>query len=462
MLFNSLSFLLLFLPIAYAVFWRLPSKTHRYVWLAISGYVFYSFWDYRFCALMFLITLVGYVAGLGLLAWQDPRRRWLCVLVPVTACLTLLGFFKYTDFFVGGANATLAWLGGSFAAPRLDIILPVGISFYTFHTITYVVDAYRQVITPTRNFFMFASYVAFFPQLVAGPIMRFKQIEEDLAHIDRADRKANLDIGWSFFVIGLIKKVLIADTIAAVIDPALSRYSELSTLDAWMCMLGYSYQLYFDFSGYSDMAVGLGYLFGLRLPQNFNSPYKATDIADFWRRWHISLSSFLRDYVYIPLGGNRVSRLIGYRNLMVTMLLCGLWHGANWTFVVWGGYHGLLLVLQQSIGGSWERLPMWSRRAGTFGLVVVGWTLFRSDNFEMAFALLRVMFSWHAGSAIVGAPVLVAMLILAGGIAHYAPNTFEVRHRWAPAGVASFALLFGVCLFVLYGIPSPPFLYFQF
>src|SRR5207249_748191 len=296
--------------------------------------------------------------------------------------------------------------------------------------------------------------------LVAGPIVRFRQIEADLDTIDRAERRASLDVGWSFFLIGLIKKVLIADTIAAVINPALARYSELSTVDAWMCMLGYSYQLYFDFSGYSDMAVGLGYLFGLRLPQNFNSPYKATDIADFWRRWHISLSSFFRDYVYIPLGGNRVSRLTAYRNVMITMLLCGLWHGANWTFVVWGGYHGLLLVLHQRFGALWEGLPMWSRRAGTFVLVVLGWVLFRSDNFEMAFALLRVMFSWHAGSAIIGAPVLVAMLMLAGGIAHYAPNTFEVRHRWVPAGVAGFAVLFGICVFVLYSAQPSPFLYF--
>ncbi|HEV8712617.1 MAG TPA: MBOAT family O-acyltransferase [Candidatus Binatia bacterium] len=462
MLFNSLTFLFIFLPVAYVVFWRLTSKTQRYLWLVVGSYVFYSFWDYRFCALMFLTTLVGYLAGLGLLIWQDPRRRWLCAIVPVAICLGLLGFFKYTNFFVENVNAVVSGLGGSFAAPRLDIILPIGISFYIFHTLTYIIDAYRHVITPTRNFFMFASYVALFPQLVAGPIMRFKQIEEDLANIDRADRRATLNIGWSFFVIGLIKKVLIADSIAAVIDPALSRYSELSTLDAWLCMLGYSYQLYFDFSGYSDMAVGLGYLFGLRLPQNFNSPYKATDIADFWRRWHISMSSFFRDYVYIPLGGNRVSRPMVYRNLMMTMLLCGLWHGANWTFVFWGGYHGLLLVLQQSIGGVWERLPMWSRRAGTFALVVVGWVFFRSDNFEMAFALLGVMFSWHAGSSIIGAPVLVAMLILAGSIAHYAPNTFEVRHQWAPAGVAGFAVLFGMCLFALYGAQPSPFLYFQF
>src|SRR5947208_16030980 len=372
MLFNSLAFLYAFLPITYLVFWRLTGKTPRYVCLAISGYVFYSFWNYKFCALMLFSTLVSYAAGLALLRWQDPVRRRLCVWIPITMDLALLGFFKYANFMVTNLNEVSSWLGGRGTLPILEIVLPVGISFYTFHTITYIVDSYRRVITPTKNLFEYAAYVSFFPQLVAGPIVRFRQIEQDFKNIDRADQTADSEAGWSFFVIGLIKKVLIADTIAAVIDPAWARSSELSTVSAWLCVLGYSYQVYFDFSGYSDMAVGLGYLFGFRLPQNFNSPYKATDIADFWRRWHISLSSFFRDYVYIPLGGNRVSRLTAYRNVMITMLLCGLWHGANWTFVVWGGYHGLLLVLQQRFGGLWVGLPMLSRRAGTDVIVCLG------------------------------------------------------------------------------------------
>ena len=462
MLFNSLTFLFLFLPITYVVFWQLTSKTRRYVWLALTGYVFYSFWNYKFCSLMLWSTLISYLAGLGLLRWQDPVRRRLGLVLPVTMDLALLGVFKYTNFALDTVNGVSTWLGHSTDLPLWHIVLPVGISFYTFHTITYIVDAYRGVITPTRNFFEFASYVSLFPQLVAGPIVRFRQIERDLENIDHAERRANLNIGWSFFLIGLSKKVLVADTIAAVINPALARHSDLSTVDAWMCMLGYSYQLYFDFSGYSDMAVGLGYLFGLRLPQNFNSPYQATDIADFWRRWHISLSSFLRDYVYIPLGGNRGGRWRVYRNLMITMLLGGLWHGASWTFVVWGGYHGLLLVLYQAGRGSWDRLPTVARRTATFGLVVVGWVFFRSDTFEMAAALLIRMFSWHAGSSLVGGPVLLGLLIVAAAAAHWGPNTFELPHRWSPSYVAGFALLFGMCLLVLYGAPSSPFLYFQF
>src|SRR2546430_1452438 len=249
-------------------------------------------------------TLISYVAGLGLLRWQDPIRRRLCLVIPVTMDLALLGVFKYTNFALATVNGVSTWLGQSTDLPLWHIVLPVGISFYTFHTITYIVDAYRGVITPTRNFFEFASYVSLFPQLVAGPIVRFRQIERDLETIDHAERRANLNIGWSFFLIGLSKKVLLADTIAAVINPALASYSDLSTVDAWMCMLGYSYQLYFDFSGYSDMAAGVGYLFRLRLPQDFNSPYRATAIARFWRRWPTPPPPFPSLFLDVPPRGH--------------------------------------------------------------------------------------------------------------------------------------------------------------
>ena len=461
MLFNSLGFLYLFLPIVYFVFWHLTGKTQRYVLLAISGYVFYSFWNYKFCSLMLFSTVVSYLAGLGLLRWQDPILRRLCVVVPIASDLALLGFFKYANFVVANINGVSAWFGGS-TLSILNIVLPVGISFYTFHTITYIIDSYRRVITPTRDFFKFAAYVSLFSQLVAGPIVRFRQIEQDFENIERADRTANLERGLSFFVIGMVEKVLIADTIAAVIDPALARYSELSTVSAWLCAVGFAYQAYFDFAGYSDMAVGLGYMFGFRLPQNFNSPYKATDIADFWRRWHISLSSFFRDYVYIPLGGSHGSKLLTARNLMFTMLLCGLWHGANWTYVAFGAYNGLLLVLHRIGKGPWEGLPLWSRRMATFGLFVLGLVVFRSSGFDMAFALLGVMFAGHAGAGIVGVDVLVVMLALAAIVAHWAPNSFEMDHRWSPSWVAGFAALFVICLFALYGSRPAPYIYFQF
>jgi len=260
----------------------------------------------------------------------------------------------------------------------------------------------------------------------------------------------------------MIQKVLIADSIAAVIDPALNNYTTLSTTSAWLCMLGYTYQLYFDFSGYSNMAVGLGYMFGIRIPQNFNSPYKAVNPSDFWRRWHISLSSCLRDYVFIPLGGNRGTAAMVYRNLLMTMLIGGLWHGANWTFVAWGGYHGLLLALYRATATCWDRVPAPVTRVVTFLLVIVGWVFFRSIDFTMATVLLQTMFSVQPGSGISGAAGLLVTLAVAAFLTHLAPNAFEISHQWRPAEALILAILLGLCLVVIYGGLVSPFLYFQF
>ena len=463
MLFNSLTFLFFFLPIAYFVFWRLTSRTQRYVWLTITGYVFYSFWNYQFCALMALSTLVSYFAGLGFLKWTDQRRRRLCLVLPVVFDLSLLAVFKYANFAFSTAKSLAATFHLSIKVPHLDVILPVGISFYTFHTITYIVDSYRGVITPTRNFFEFSSYVSLFSQLVAGPIVRFRQIENDLDHIDNPETSKALETGWSFFALGMMKKVLIADTIAAVIDPGLTNWSQLSTAGVWLCMTGFAYQIYFDFSGYSDMAVGLGLMFGLRLPQNFNSPYQALDPSDFWRRWHISLSTMLRDYLYIPLGGNREGHFATYRNLMITMLLGGLWHGANWTFVCWGAYHAVLLSLTRAHSARIQTWPKWFRLAGTFLLVILGWVLFRSQNFTMALGVLRRMFIWTApGREPIGWPLLLCVVLLSAMLSHFGPNTFEISHRWRGWSTAGLVVLFAACLVVLYGGHPSPFLYFQF
>jgi alginate O-acetyltransferase complex protein AlgI len=460
-LFNSFVFLYLFLPITYGVFWQLKSRNARYVWLTATGYVFYAFWNPAFCLLMAFSTLVSYTAGLGFLRWQDPMRRRLCLVAPIAIDLSLLGFFKYFNFVL----ETVRWLGGqvhvSVPIQPLDIILPVGISFYTFHTITYIVDSYRGVIRPTRNLFEFTCYVSLFCQLVAGPIVRFRQIEADLDHIDGDDRRELRDSAWSFFAIGLIKKVLIADTIAALIDPLLAHPRTMSTATAWACALGYTFQLYFDFSGYSDMAVGLGRLFGLRLPQNFASPYKAQNPSDFWRRWHISLSSVLRDYLFIPLGGSRDGELRAHRNVLVTMLLGGLWHGANWTFVVWGGYHGMLLVLHRLSSSAWQRVPALAQIVATFVLAVIGWVLFRAPTFTHARAWLHAMFNWRAAGA--EAPMMLWAAVAIGAFISFAmPNTFELTHDWRPAPAFALTALFSTALFVMYIGHQSPFLYFQF
>ncbi len=462
MLFNSLPFLYGFLPVTYLVFWRLKHKNDRYIWLTLTGYVFYAFWDYRFCGLMAVSTVLAYAAGLGLRVWESAQLRRLCLIVPITIDLCLLGFFKYATLGLETANRVAAWLDVPLFLSGPHIILPVGISFYTFHTISYVVDAYRRTIVPTRSFFEFSCYVSLFSQLVAGPIVRFRQIETDLEYIGRRGPGRTWHLGWSFFAIGMIKKVLIADTIAAVIDPALARHETLSTATAWLCMLGYAYQIYFDFSGYSDMAVGLGYLFGIRIPQNFNSPYRATDPGDFWRRWHISLSTCLRDYLYIPLGGSQSGRWRTYRNILITMLLGGLWHGASWTFVAWGAYHGLLLLGYRAARPGWDALPVALRRSATFGLVVVGWVLFRATSFDMALDLLGSMFVPTACAAVAGTIGLLMAVAVAAVAAHSSRNTFELSHRWSPATGLSLAALFAACLLVLYAGRDTPFLYFQF
>jgi alginate O-acetyltransferase complex protein AlgI len=229
--------------------------------------------------------------------------------------------------------------------------------------------------------------------------VRFRQIEQDLENLGHADRTRWLLRGISFFIVGLMEKVVMADSLAAFVDPALANYQALSTGGAWLAVLGYTFQLYFDFSGYSTMAVGLGYMFGLRIPQNFNSPYKALDPADFWRRWHISLSTCMRDYLYIPFGGNRSSTAETYRNLMLTMLIGGLWHGAAWTFVFWGFYHGVLLSIHRATAGHWDRLPRLVRQLAMFLVAVIGWVFFRSTSFEMALRLLRKMFTPSPGRA---------------------------------------------------------------
>ena len=462
MLFNSFVFIFVFLPIAYAVFWSLRTSRARYVWLTLTGYVFYGYWNPKFCLLMAFSTLVSYSAGRGFLRWSDPKRRRLCLVVPIVVDLSLLGFFKYANFGLQTARSVLHVFGTDVALPHLNIVLPIGISFYTFHTITYIVDAYRGVIRPTRNFFEFSTYVSLFSQLVAGPIVRFRQIEEDLEGIAAHDRTRWLGRGVSFFCVGLVEKVLVADTLAAFVNPALANYTALSSLGAWMAMLGYSFQLYFDFSGYSTMAVGLGYLFGIRIPENFNSPYKATDPSDFWRRWHISLSTVLRDYLYIPLGGNRNGTGATYRNLMITMLLGGLWHGASWTFVFWGGYHGLLLSLYRAYGKAWDLLPVMARRIGMFLLAVIGWVFFRCETFSMSLAVLGKMFV-PVGGALVEQPVLAAAaLAMAASWAMGGPNPFEMRHEYRWTGRAVLASGFAGAIAIIIGLRSSPFLYFQF
>jgi alginate O-acetyltransferase complex protein AlgI len=463
MLFNSTVFLLLFLPVTYAVFWLLPTNNSRFGWLTIASYMFYGYWNPSYCVLMAFATVISYVAGLAFRRTDGngPARR---VILITTLCieLALLGYFKYASFSITVVNTALASAGIHHTLPLVNVLLPIGISFYIFHTISYVIDCYIEVVEPTRNPLEFACYVSLFSQLVAGPIVRFWELKKDLEQISTANRRSLMPRAWSFFAIGLAQKVVLADTISSIIDPALKDVSQLSTLSAWLCMLGYTYQLYFDFAGYSNMAVGLGLLFGVHIPQNFNSPYTALNPADFWRRWHMTLSRWFRDYLFVPLVGRGSEKYRIYSATLGTMTLCGLWHGANVTFMIWGAYHGLLLVLYDRSAATWDRVPKRVQRVGTFLLVLLGLTMFRAPNYRYALVLLDRMFRFHSGLPPIALPSLVFFLCIAAGIAHWAPNTFELKHEWSSPILAVITVLFVVSLFLIYAFRNSPFLYFQF
>ena len=402
MLFNSYSFILLFLPITFVGMFWLGKYSHRLaaLWLALASLTFYAIWDARFVLLLLASISFNYGAGY----WIDLRRTANAsqpashsLVVAIVVNLILLGYFKYTNFFIASANE---FFGGHI--PALDIILPLGISFFTFTQIAFLVDVYRGIAREV-NFIHYLLFVTWFPHLIAGPVLHHKQMMPQFAN--PATYRINLDhvaVGLTIFVLGLAKKVLIADTLADYATPIFSAANAGHTLmlfEAWVGALAYTLQLYFDFSGYSDMAIGLSLMFNVRLPLNFDSPYKATNIIDFWRRWHMTLSTFLRDYLYIPLGGNRKGPLRRYLNLLATMLLGGLWHGAGWSFVIWGGLHGLYLIinhgwreLKARLGwGEGGRFAKLGAGALTFLAVVVAWVFFRANSFTSAQAMLAGM-----------------------------------------------------------------------
>ncbi len=466
MLFNSYEFLFVLLPVVLAGYYLLLPKAWRHGWLALCSYVFYGWWDYRYCALLLLTTAIDYVAGGRIAAAADPlrKRRWLCL--SVVSDLSILGFFKYYDLGADTLNRLAQWVGADSAwIPLLHLVLPVGISFYTFQSMSYSIDLYRGQARPARSFVDFACYVSLFPQLVAGPIVRYHELDNQLRW--RTHSWAKAGAGIALFVLGLSKKVLLADAVAPMADWGFAQ-AAIGFAGAWTSLVAYALQIYFDFSGYSDMAVGLGLLLGFQFPQNFHSPYKSASITEFWRRWHISLSSWLRDYLYVSLGGNRQGPLRTYVNLFLTMLLGGLWHGANWTFALWGAYHGTLLALERANnrrGFGW-RLPRALQVGLTFVLVMLGWVLFRAPTLAEAGRMFwglaglagwGAVFPWtHAGLLHWG------MWLLGLGLVFAARNTWEIRWRptvWLALGLAA---LFLLCVAVFLVNTSSPFLYFQF
>jgi alginate O-acetyltransferase complex protein AlgI len=462
-LFTSLEFLVLFFPVALAVALCLRGQA-LLRWITFTSVVFYAFvGHWWFIVPMLATTTVDYAVALAIARETRRRHRAWLLGVSLAGNLGMLAYFKYSGLIVHTAESFAHAVGlapGSFR--WFEIVLPAGISFYTLQTLSYILDVWRGHAPAERNFIRFAAFVSFFPHLVAGPLTRHHQLIPQLARIAEKGIAARWQEGAFLFCVGLSKKVLIADRLGNLVDPLLAPGSTLDLPRAWLAIFGYGFQIYFDFSGYSDMAIGLGRLFGIELPQNFNSPFKAVSPRDFWRRWHMTLSSWLRDYLYITLGGNRCSPARQRFNLMATMVLGGLWHGASWAYAAWGAWHGVLLLIPSETS-AWNRLSVGVQRNVTFLLVSIGWVFFRAKDFTQAS-------SWLAG--LVGAhgigtmwtrqmTALLALVLVSFIIVRACPNSLELplRHLRPLPQVGLAAATVVSLLLMNYG---SRFLYFQF
>lgn len=388
MVFSSYLFLFAFLPLFLLSYYALPTRTRSLAILGFS-YIFYAWWRPEFLVLLVCVTSISYVLALTIAASQSERHRYRLLVAGVGINLLILAYFKYTNFGVESLNVLL--LGAGLNPVELTrVILPIGLSFYIFHAISYLVDTYRRDAPPARNFFDFAAFIALFPHLVAGPVLRYHLLADQFR--SRVHSFKRFAQGCMIFMIGFSKKVLIADPMSPMVDAVFSAPSPTLS-DAWIGALAYTVQLFFDFSGYTDMAIGLALMIGFVFPENFKDPYLAQSITEFWKRWHMSLSNWLREYLYIGMGGSRRGATRMYVNLFLTMLLGGLWHGANWTFVLWGAWHGACLVLERY----WKQrfgAPLFSGSlavAKTMLLVIVGWVLFRSSDVASAGRMYRGM-----------------------------------------------------------------------
>lgn len=473
MVFSSHIFIFYFLPLALLLYYASP-RALKHLMLTLVSYVFYGWWNPWFTLLMLGSTVIDYACGKMITAEGAPhRQRKTGMILSVVSNLSILAFFKYTAFLAGNVSVASEMLGmGAVALPDFfyNIVLPVGISFYTFQSMSYSIDLYRGHAVPARNFVDFACYVSMFPQLVAGPIVRYGSVADQLR--ERPHTVEGFVAGFTRFNVGFAKKIILANPMGAIADQCFGAgEGVLTTPMAWIGVMAYAFQIYYDFSAYSDMAIGLGRMFGFHFPENFDSPYKSKSITEFWRRWHISLSSFLRDYLYIPLGGNRKGPARTYINLLLVMLIGGLWHGAQWTFVAWGAIHGGMLALERLMGkDSWyAKLPDPLRVAITFVIVLITWVFFRAENFEVATRYLAAMFGQGGdadSSAILTGylmrPANFLYLGLSAGICWFVPRSAELLEKVTPVKVIIALVLFVFSVALMYTQGFNPFLYFQF
>lgn len=463
LLFNSYEFIFIFLPITLLIYFTLARfrlTKLATASLTIASLVFYSYWDIRNLPLILGSILFNYT--IGSILEKTRKKGWLIFGVIIN--LSILGYFKYTGFFMGTLNDVI---GTTLSIP--PIILPLGISFFTFTQTAYLVDAYRGE-TERCSLLTYSLFVTVFPHLIAGPILNHKDMIPQFSKLRNfVFSHRNMALGITVFMIGLFKKVIIADDLASLVNIVFTNTGKATCIEAWTGAVGYALQLYFDFSGYSEMAVGLGLMFNFKLPINFNSPYKATSIIDFWRRWHISLSEFLKNYLYIPLGGNRHGEIKRFRNLLLTMLLGGLWHGAGWTFIIWGGLHGIYLVINHL----WRKLkidmPKFLAWIVTFICVVIAWVFFRANSVHEAMNLIKAMMNFGNNSFSGGELGLLGIkfkwlikIILLTVLVVCCKNTQEMVAKFKPNWKwAIVILLIGVLTFYEFAHVSE-FLYFEF
>ena len=491
MVFSSPRFFLFLVGLLVALSF-LRSRTVQKRALMVASCVFYAAWDYRYLALLAAVSLIDYWVANRVFATEKPRARRAWLLVSLVSNLGILGYFKYCDFFIDNLNGVL----GAHAAhiPHLNVLLPAGISFYTFKTMSYTIDVYRRELKPERHLLDYATFVTFFPELIAGPIVRASIFLPQMGR-DLRPTVARLGVGASIFLVGLTKKLLIADVLAKVADPVFATPRLYSGVSLWLGLLAYTFQIYCDFSGYSDMAIGVAKMFGFDLPRNFALPYLSGDVTEFWRRWHITLSTWLRDYLYIPLGGNRRGAVRTYLNLFLTMLLGGLWHGASWNFVLWGALHGAALAVHRAyrgVVGPAGAVPYAVAAPLTFTFVALCWVPFRCTSFSMTRTVFARLFALDSGGATWLPTLLIPAMALAivghalGGLferdaaGHGAPRVakilswFDARLLTDP--ISGFYVRFGIrtvpgaflitfwllTLFYLAPLNTTPFIYFRF
>ena len=470
MFFNSFEYAV-FLPLVLVLYWTLLRKRQNAL-LLVASYVFYAAWDWRFLGLLMLSTIVDFHVGRNLVTREQVSVRKRLVGLSLLVNLGVLGFFKYFNFFADSFAEFIGNFGLTADAPTLQIILPVGISFYTFQTLAYTIDVYRRKKEPEQNLLDFAVYVAFFPQLVAGPIERAQRLLPQIKRPRTTLSYEQIRSGLFLILLGLVRKVVIADSMAPIVDNTFRTADQAGAATLMVGIIAFALQIYGDFAGYSDIARGSSRLMGIELIENFNQPYLSRNITHFWRNWHISLSTWLRDYLYIPLGGNRKGTAKTYRNLMLTMLLGGLWHGAAWTFVVWGGLHGLYLVVHRQVRHITKKGPTDPFELRdllpafiTFNLVNVTWIFFRADSFTQAFDYLGGLVTLRPGSLVLReAAVLLIVFTISIALDLIQRNMqSHTAVQQLPALVRGLAYGSMILTVILWSGGTPvPFIYFQF